>query len=198
MPLQKNKLKLIIFSLVIILGFTASFIFSKVNYDVPILMYHSLDNLKAVKEPQLVVSSKKFEKQMQFLKKHHYKVIPFEELINIMRNNKPLPRKAVVLTFDDGYLDNYTSGLSILKKNNFPAIIFISAEKIGLTGYMDLSQIKELLKNNISIGSHTLSHKYLPGAKSEELMREIKYSKVILESYISSPVNIFLLSCWRI
>lgn len=190
MMLQKNKLKLVIFSLVIIIGLSASFIFTRLNYDVPILMYHALDFKSIQDAPQLVVSAKKFQEQMDFLKKHHYKVIPLEDLINIIKDNRPLPRKSVVITFDDGYLDNYINGFPILKKHNFSAIIFIIVEEIGLHGYMDLAQIKELIKNNISIGSHTLTHKYLPNASEEELMREIKYSKIVLESYLNQPVNI--------
>src|SRR4030042_4444685 len=84
------------------------------------LMYHSIADNKEF----FTVSPKEFEKQMQYLKDNDFNVIDAETLINLMESKSEFPAKIVAITFDDGYLDNYENALPILKKFNFPAIIF--------------------------------------------------------------------------
>lgn len=87
-----------------------------------ILMYHRVDNRNIDILPyyaNLRVSLKNFENQMKYLSKN-YNVIPLQEFIN-----GNTPKKSVILTFDDGYLDNYTNAYSILKKYNLPATFFV-------------------------------------------------------------------------
>src|SRR3989344_7467110 len=81
------------------------FIFLQSKYTVPIMMYHNVNYSKQLTGYN--ANPQNFEKHMQFLKQHGYKVISLEQLVNIIKEKKPLPRKSVVITFDDGYQDNY-------------------------------------------------------------------------------------------
>ena len=65
-----------------------------------------------------------FEKQMEYLKNKEYQVISLTKLVEILESDELIPKKTVVLTFDDGYKDNYINAFPILKKYNFPATIF--------------------------------------------------------------------------
>ncbi|MCG2700216.1 polysaccharide deacetylase family protein, partial [Candidatus Parcubacteria bacterium] len=71
------------------------------------------------------------ETQMKYLKNNNYNVIKLSDLIDILKYNNKIPKKIVVLTFDDGYNDNYTNVFPILKKYNFPATIFLITGLIG-------------------------------------------------------------------
>jgi len=78
----------------------------------PVLMYHSIGYEKGntVRLPK-----EKFKEQMHYLKNNDYITLSLNEAYDFFVSNKPIPEKALVLTFDDGYLDNYTEALPILK-----------------------------------------------------------------------------------
>jgi peptidoglycan/xylan/chitin deacetylase (PgdA/CDA1 family) len=71
-----------------------------------------------------------FDKQMRYLKKH-FNVITLDESIGCLRDKKHLPPRSVVITFDDGWRDNYLFAFPILKKHGLPATIFLSTDYIG-------------------------------------------------------------------
>lgn len=92
-----------------------------------ILMYHRITDLE-IDPWGLAVSAKKFDEQLAVLKKK-FNVIGLEELI-YKKNNNELEQNSVVITFDDGYRDNYTTAYPILKKHKLPATFFISSAYI--------------------------------------------------------------------
>lgn len=173
--------KFIIFGVIIFTIFFAARLFLATAYVFPVLMYHSID--KNPGNSKIIVTPQDFEAQMRYLKSHGVKVITLEELIDLIKANKRLPRKTVAITFDDGYENNYTYAYPILKKNNFPATIFVIVDSIGKNGYMTEEQLKELHLNKIDIGSHSLTHRWLPKVKEEDLIKEIFDSKKILENF---------------
>ncbi len=157
------------------------------KYVVPIMMYHSINYLET---PQAnVVSPESFLKQMTYLKNNGYKVISLDALVNGIKKGKAFDRKSVVITFDDGYRDNHTHAFNILKKNGFPAIIFVPPDDVGKDEFLTWRQIKEINSDGISIGSHTLSQTYLPDANKYEQRRQIKQSKKILEAHLKTKIN---------
>ena len=94
-----------------------------------VLTYHRITDEPDFQDP-LKVSASNFEKQMLFLKEH-YTIISGEELVDIIKKNKPFLKNPCLITFDDGWRDNYTNAFQILKKYSVPAIIFISTGYIG-------------------------------------------------------------------
>lgn len=187
MPLKKICIIIIVVILVCLL---ANFISQK--YVVPIMMYH-----RVLSEPKpeyrLSVSVKALNRQLQFLKKNHYNVLSLEELADLIRHKKKIPPRTIALTFDDGYEDNYTNALPVLKKYNLPVTIFLIVEEIGSHERLNWEEVKLMQDTGfITFGSHAMGPEPLINIKSdEELKRQIFDSKKILEERLKRPVNAF-------
>jgi peptidoglycan/xylan/chitin deacetylase (PgdA/CDA1 family) len=157
-------------------------------------MYHYvIEDSALAKKDKRVVTVKSFDKQMRFLKLNNYNVISLEELASLMRAKKKIPQNTVVITFDDGHLDNYITAYPILKKYNLPAAMFVIVDYLSSTNFMTKEQIREMSDSGlITIGSHTLTEKYLPKIKEKSILKkEIFESKKKLESILGRPVNCF-------
>lgn len=166
----------------------------KANYVAPILMYHSI-NPQAIAGRMLTVSPETFERQMRFLKTRRYKVLPLGELAGLIKDKKKIPAGTLAITLDDGYKDNYIYAFPVLKKYNLPAAVFIIVNEVARPQNDRLSweEIKEMQSSGlITFGSHTLGPEPLINIKSEdELKRQIRESKKILEEKLGRPVNLF-------
>ncbi len=167
---------------------------------VSVLMYHSVDNNNVF----FTVSPENFKKQMNRLFKSHYRVIRLDELIDVLEKGEKMPKKTVVLTFDDGYKDNYTNAWPILRKYNFPAIIFLTVDLVGREisnsqnsslPALNWQEAKEMSNSGlIEFGSHSLTHPKLDKMDILKAEKEIIISKKIIEDkmgkeclYFSSP-----------
>ena len=164
----------------------------KSNSVVPVLMYHSISdgNIDA-NFSGLFVSTKKFEKQMKFLAKHHYNVVTPDKVIAYMTKIEKMPPKTVAITVDDGYYDFYKNAYPVLKKYNLPATIFIVTDHIGRPNYLGWKELREMSDSGlITIGSHTKSHPWLPTISVDEnrLREEIVVSKETLENGLGKKV----------
>ncbi|PIU40931.1 MAG: polysaccharide deacetylase [Candidatus Omnitrophica bacterium CG07_land_8_20_14_0_80_42_15] len=171
-----------------IFGITFYFLWLPPRYVVPILGYHRL----GYDSGRLFVTPENFDKQMAYLKNKGYEVISLDELIDGIKSAKRLPHKTVVITFDDGYEDNYHYAYPILKKYKFPATIFLIANRIGKTDYINRDEIKVMSNDNILFGAHTKEERYLPYIKEKEILwDEIAGSKKVIEEITGKPVNCF-------
>ena len=154
-------------------------------------MYHSV----ADNDEFFTVKPEEFERQMRFLKKNNFEVTGLEELINLDFESA---KNKVILTFDDGYEDNFLNVFPILKKYNFPATIFISTDLIGKEiiarkgtkmKILSESQIQEMTKSDIiKFGSHSHRHLKLSKLSEAEIERELKTSKEILEKITGQKI----------
>lgn len=158
--------------------------------DIPVLMYHSIGEGKNF----MTVSPKNFDEQMNYLKINGYNTITMDELYNHMVNKLPLPNKSILITFDDGYVDNYIYAYPILKKYNFKATVFIITDYIDITNksnsyYLTLNQLKDMQGNNIDIESHTVHHVKLSHLSDVQQFEELSNSKKILEGFLNKKVN---------
>lgn len=188
---SKRKILISIFSIAVILGiFLANFLSRK--YAVPIIMYHQV-LLNPKPEYRLGVSVKALKRQLHFLKRNHYNVVPLEELADLIKNKRKIPPRTIAITFDDGYKDNYTNAFQILKKYNFPVTIFVIVEEIDRPDRLSWDEIKMMQDSGfIVFGSHAQGPEPLINLKSEEeLKKQIFYSKKILEEKLQHPVNTF-------
>jgi peptidoglycan/xylan/chitin deacetylase (PgdA/CDA1 family) len=160
--------------------------------EVAVLMYHHIGPLPDENDKvrySLTVSEEEFESHLQFLKKGGFNLMTLGQVESAIKNNK-LPEKTIVLTFDDGYDDNYLYAKPILEKYGFPATFFIISNKIGQAEYMDEDQVKELSKNH-EIGSHSYSHPSMVKLSDYYLERELKQSKEDLQELIGRDVKSF-------
>lgn len=156
---------------------------TKSGKPVPILEYHCIDD-KIFGWDELFVSPVEFEKQMSYLKDNNYTVITFNQLSNVKNIKKP-----VMITFDDGYEDNYTNAYPILKKFNFNATIFLISKAVGSPYFLNRSEISEM-KGLISFESHTNTHPHLTKLKDNEIANELAMSKKAIEDMTNSKVDV--------
>ena len=161
------------------------------KYVVPVMMYHRVS--LADESPMNTVSPKAFAEQMDFLKKNGYGVITLDDFVEGNKARKKFSHKTVVITFDDGYKDNFKNAFPILKKYHFPAAIFLISDFIGINpNLLSWDQIKEMSQYDIiTFGSHTRRHVYLPEESEEDLNNEIVESKRIIEEHLGKPVYYF-------
>lgn len=154
----------------------------KNKFHVPILYYHSVtDNIFGIEE--LHVSPQKFDEQMKYLKDNNFDVITFDELEKANYYNNP-----IMITFDDGYLNNYTEAYPILKKYNFRATIFICTSYIDQPDMISKENMKEM-SNLINFQSHTLSHPDLDKLSQTKIEEELSKSKDIISEITGKQVN---------
>jgi peptidoglycan/xylan/chitin deacetylase (PgdA/CDA1 family) len=180
--------KYVIGFMILIIGIGV-FFYARAQYVVPIIMYHKIDGNSAVS--RLSVSPENFRAQMKFLKKHKYNVVRLEDLAEMLKEKK-LPSKTIAITFDDGYEDNYLNAYPVLKETGLTATIFVIPAMVGKEGYLTWGQIAEMSESGIvTIGSHTLTHSWLPGMAVQQLDREITDSKSSIESHLGKKVNTF-------
>jgi peptidoglycan/xylan/chitin deacetylase (PgdA/CDA1 family) len=187
---KRIALSIVLVLLVFILSF---FGYLSGRYVVPIMMYHSINPKSNAVLKALIVNPQTFERQVCFLKKGGYNILPLETLGELIRDNKKLPSKAVALTFDDGYKDFYKYAFPILKRYRMPATMFIIVDEVGRHDRLSWEEIKEMQASGlITFGSHCMGPEPLINIRSEvELKRQIFYSKKVLESKLGRPVNTF-------
>jgi len=174
-----------------------------VSWHLPILFYHKINIPDPrAKSQGLYVPPANFARQMRYLAENGYLCLTLEQAIKSMLEGKPLPKKAVVITFDDGYLDNYTQAFPVLQKWGFTATIFIASRMIGgksswpgreqvAEPLMSWEHIRRMQQYGISFGSHTCRHKVLTELPPAELMEELRRSKEELEDGLRAPVTTF-------
>lgn len=134
---------------------------------VRILCYHRVCELPETKDSMvhLNVSPASFAQQMAFLSRGEFNVITLEQFIDYRDENSKLPAKTIIITFDDGYGDNYITAFPILKKHNLKATFFV------VTDYIDGDEIFWWLKLGEKSGSHYRENKqcWLPLRKQDIL-----------------------------
>jgi peptidoglycan/xylan/chitin deacetylase (PgdA/CDA1 family) len=193
---QRNKLRLVLLAVLLlgifILG--AYYFWLAPKYTVPILMYHSI----GYEEGSFFVSPENFNRQMRYLKDKGYEVISLDELVKSIESKKRVRRNKVVITFDDGYKDNFTYAYPVLKRYNFPATIFLITDYIGTKSnpgekeFMLWEDVVVMSNNGISFGGHTKSHITLGLMVDEkQAFEEIAGSKEALEKKIDGRVDYF-------
>jgi len=160
---------------------------------VPILMYHYIS--KAPNKsglPSLYTEPEIFENQLKTALASGLTPIFAKELNSYLRDGKAIPKKPIVLTFDDGYIDFYQSAFPILKKYNSKAVLYVIVDFMGQPGYVNADQAKEMIDSGlVEIGSHTLSHINLSQANYQEAQRQITESKTALSRALGKEISSF-------
>jgi peptidoglycan/xylan/chitin deacetylase (PgdA/CDA1 family) len=167
---------------------------------VPVLMYHSISaNLFGLSHPysQINTTPEMFSTQMRFLRSAGYRSVDLSEMVDGLSDVKDMCKK-VVITFDDGYRDLLTDGLPILKQCGFTATVFLATDRIRETptrfegvDYLTWEDVRELHKEGMSFGSHTVTHPDLRSMEPEQIDYELGYSKEVIEQKLGSTVESF-------
>ncbi len=150
-----------------------------------VLNYHQVANTFNA----LAIPVNDFDAQMRFLSENGYVTITPDELAGGFSGEVNLPEKPVLITFDDGYTDNYTNAFPILKKYGMRATIFVIAGFVGQPRYMTWDQLREMEQNGISIESHTMNHIALEELPDDEIRNELLNSKNTIEQNLNNKVE---------
>ena len=133
-----------------------------------------------------------FDAEMKYLDDVGYHVISFHELENYFKNGTALPARPIIISFDDGWGDQFMYAFPILEKYHYPATFFVFTNPIGTKGFMTWDQLRTMQKAGMTIGSHSRSHPYLTRiADPKKLWNEINGSKQALERQLGVTVNEF-------
>ena len=158
----------------------------------PILMYHYIRTPPSIATDwlgyKLSVAPADFQVQMDWLSRHGYHAVDFNDIRAYFAGVQPLPNKPVVITFDDGYADVFTSAYPILVAHKFKAVAYIVSSFVGWPGYVTVSQIRQMDGDGIEIASHTVHHPNLARSSAGSVFRELTESKQFLEQVLGHPV----------
>jgi peptidoglycan/xylan/chitin deacetylase (PgdA/CDA1 family) len=156
---------------------------------VPVLMYHVIgDPPLGTPYTDLWVSASTFAAQMRYVDEHGYNVVNLQDVYDYWHGGS-LPRKAIVVSFDDGFDGHYRRARPILARHGWSGTLNLALSHIG----PDLSraEIRALLAANWELDSHSLTHAYLPGLSATRLRAEVSGSRRILRRDFRVPVNFF-------
>lgn len=153
---------------------------------VMVLNYHQISD----RFHSLAVSPADFSAQLEFLKKNNYNSITPDDLYNAMESGATLPENPVLITFDDGYEDNFINAYPLLEKYNFKATIFVVTSFIGKKkNYLTWEQVKKLDAEGYSIESHTVTHRSMTDLSDDDLRYELTESKAKLEEELGHAID---------
>jgi len=169
----------------------------------PILMYHKVGiPPRESRLKSLWVSPSDFEKQMDYLTVRGYTTLTFRDLHLCMQEGRAFPEKAVTITFDDGYANNYESAYPVLLRKGMKAVFFIVVHAMGQDNFwhdpaeevripmMTWKQIKEMKFHGMEIASHTLAHANLLKVAETKAKEEISESQNELSQILGeTPIS---------
>ena len=175
---------------------------------VKILIYHSIAPVPAAKESPMAlhyrITPEIFDAQMHYLKSNGYTTITLASLIADISAGKVISDKEIVLTFDDGWRNQYAYAMPILEKYGFTGTFGIISKNVGSAvsasstesgspgSKMTWAQIKDLQSRGFEIASHTETHPFLTHVTDQQLVIEITGSKKMLEAKLGTPVTSFV------
>ena len=170
---------------------------------IPILMYHSIDEACSSRFRRFTVSPSSFKAHVRYLSDSGYQTLTVSELIEAMDGRAVMPSKPVVLTFDDGFADFHEAALPILTEFGHTVTLYVVSGAVGgfsawLSGIgegtrrmVSWAQLDEIRRSGIEIGAHTATHAALDLLSLDEARQEIAVSKRDLEDRLGTDVSSF-------
>jgi peptidoglycan/xylan/chitin deacetylase (PgdA/CDA1 family) len=145
---------------------------------VPILEYHVIAPAGArAAYPLLYVSPARFRAQIDGLARAGYHGVTLAAVFAYWKRGVPLPRKPVVVSFDDGYLSDYTRALPLLRRLRWPGVLNLELANVRVHGGLTAAMVRALIAAGWEIDSHTLTHPDLTTVSDDRLRRELVGSR---------------------
>jgi peptidoglycan/xylan/chitin deacetylase (PgdA/CDA1 family) len=171
---------------------------------IKVLMYHRIvGDQDECNGHWTCVGVTNFRKQLEMIDRWGFTPITFEDYRLFRRGELSLPRKPIILTFDDGYLDTYTFAYPILREFGVKAVVFVVAEQRVESNYWDRHlnvsaaplmkrhHILEMHEAGFEIGSHSLTHPNLTQLPEDQAWEEVSRSRILLEILLNATVSTF-------
>ena len=147
----------------------------------PILEYHMVKENSSAEERPYVVPPADFAEQLDYLIAEGYTTITPQDYARARKGKQTLPAKPVILSFDDGYEDNYRVVLPMLEERGMKAVFYMVTNDIGQPGYLTWDNLFAMERRGMEIGSHTANHIPLTTLSREQQRDELRLSKLMLE-----------------
>ncbi|UCC67812.1 MAG: polysaccharide deacetylase family protein [Armatimonadota bacterium] len=168
---------------------------------VPILCYHRVADDAA--GDISTVAPAVFREQMGWLQEWGFRIVGLEELVSLLACHEPVPRRSVVLTFDDGYESFYHEASETMRELGYTASVFVPTDYVsgaasweeGLAGsgekLLSWEQMGELAGAGFSFYPHGVTHRPLTQLTGPDLERELRESREVLEDRLGRPARVF-------
>ena len=150
---------------------------------VVILEYHRVTDDRAADDDGRAynVPPAEFSEQLDYLQDNGYHTITMQEYMKARKGKFSLPEKPIILTFDDGYADNFSEMLPILEAHNMKAVVYMIVNNIGRKDYLTWNELKEMQRRGVEIGSHTSDHLPLTTLPENKRRDQVRLSKLLME-----------------
>jgi peptidoglycan/xylan/chitin deacetylase (PgdA/CDA1 family) len=169
-----------------------------------VLMYHKVNDIP---DNPTTVPVAYFDEQLAQLRDLGYEVVDLDAVLDHYVDGTPLPNRAVLITFDDGYRDTLENALPVLEKHGYKAVIFVPVaymedamplphesllvERGVRNPTLDWGLMRELDAAGVRVESHGIAHRPLAEVSLDEAVREIAVSKLTLEEQLGRPVRAY-------
>ena len=153
----------------------------------PVLVYH---NIGPQRKGRLLIAASTFEEQMRHLKAEGYRAIRLEDFLAHLLQKRQLPKKSVMVTFDDGHKGFLQYAHPLLKELGFPAVLFIQSDQIAQrpnASVLSWPELRELMKDNVEVQPHSKTHGDLRRASGES---DSAYARR-MQAELGSPLALF-------
>ena len=159
---------------------------------VPILMYHVIaPPPPGAPYPDLYVRPSDFSAQMRWLKRHGYHAVTLQRVYDHWTKGSTLPARAIVISFDDGYLSQYTRAYETLRRYHWPGVENLEVNFLQPVGGLRPWRVRSMIAAGWEIDAHTLTHPDLTHLDDAELRRQVAGSRATIRRDFHVPVNFF-------
>jgi peptidoglycan/xylan/chitin deacetylase (PgdA/CDA1 family) len=158
--------------------------------DIPILVYHHVvpNHVPGV----LFVTPDGFEQHLRFLRDNDYQSISFTDLADCLEYGAMLPERPVILSFDDGWENQFQHAFPLLQKYGFGATFYIVSGYLDHQNFMTTDQLQAMMAAGMTIGCHSRTHPALAGiGNPQRLKDEVAGSKAWLEDHFGIAIDTF-------
>jgi peptidoglycan/xylan/chitin deacetylase (PgdA/CDA1 family) len=162
------------------------------RHRVPILMYHVVGRMPAAASfPELFVRPADFARQMAALSSHGYRAITLRSAYEAWTRGRPIPRRAVVVSFDDGYRGIYTNAFPVMRRLGWPGTLNLKLDALHEAGGLTPSMVREVIRAGWEVDSHTITHADLTTLDATALRHEVIGSRRRLQRELGVPADFF-------
>ena len=141
---------------------------------VPVLVYH---NIAAQRKGRLTIAASTFEEQMRYLKAEGYHAVSLDAFLAYLQQQRQLPRKSVVIAFDDGHKGFLQYARPLLKDLGFQAVLFVVSDQVGSrvnAAFLSWDELRELSEDGVEIYAHSKTHQDLRRSAGEAEQRYVR------------------------
>lgn len=163
---------------------------------IPVMVYHSVRPYiegESAEQDRYDITPELLEEELRYVKSRGYTTVRFVDVAAYFDKGMPLPEKPIILSFDDGWANEYHYAFPLLQKYQMHGTFFVFTNPIGRkSNWMTWEQIKEMDNAGMEIGGHSRTHPILTRIMTdEELDKEILGGKEILEAHLGHSINVF-------